>query len=298
MIFDGIRLAEGAELTFASVPYGPTLPPGTLVGELFFLDTPAPGQLHVYDGTTWQAATYPYTPVNKAGDAMTGYLILNANPTDPLHAATKQYVDAMVGSVSTNLTYTAGTRLLESSTGTDVTLPLVTSGDAGLAPASGGGTSNYLRADGSWAAPPGGGGGGTVTSVTVDGTSGRVTSSGSPITTSGTITLDLASGVATPGTYTSVTVDTYGRVTAGTNPSPSLVAPNYETAVATASQTVFNTTVNTTANGGGKTYLLVFVNGVKQLEGASKAYTVTGANQVTFNVGLALNDDVEFVAFA
>jgi hypothetical protein len=59
----------------------------------------------------------------------------------------------------TNLTYTANSRLLESSTGTDVTLPLVSSLEAGLAPASGGGTTNFLRADGSWAAPPGGGGG-------------------------------------------------------------------------------------------------------------------------------------------
>lgn len=31
--------------------------------------------------------------------------------------------------------------------------------------------------------------------------------------------IDLASGIATPGTYRSVTVDTYGRVTAGTNPT-------------------------------------------------------------------------------
>ena len=53
----------------------------------------------------------------------------------------------------TDLTYTAATRLLASSTGTDVTLPLVTSTDAGLAPASGGGTTTFLRADGSWAAP-------------------------------------------------------------------------------------------------------------------------------------------------
>jgi len=58
----------------------------------------------------------------------------------------------------TDLAYTAATRLLESSTGTDVTLPLVTTGDAGLAPASGGGTTNFLRADGTWAAPGGGGG--------------------------------------------------------------------------------------------------------------------------------------------
>jgi len=31
--------------------------------------------------------------------------------------------------------------------------------------------------------------------------------------------IDLASGIVTPGTYTSMTVDTYGRVTAGTNPT-------------------------------------------------------------------------------
>lgn len=37
-------------------------------------------------------------------------------------------------------------------------LPVVTSGLNGLAPASGGGTSNFLRADGTWAAPAGGSG--------------------------------------------------------------------------------------------------------------------------------------------
>jgi hypothetical protein len=61
--------------------------------------------------------------------------------------------------VATDLSYTASTRLLESSTGTDVTLPLVTSTNAGLAPASGGGTTTYLRADGTWStagSPPGG----------------------------------------------------------------------------------------------------------------------------------------------
>jgi hypothetical protein len=42
-------------------------------------------------------------------------------------------------------------------------LPAFTSGTAGIVPASGGGSSNYLRADGSWAAPSGGGGGGTWT---------------------------------------------------------------------------------------------------------------------------------------
>ena len=36
-----------------------------------------------------------------------------------------------------------------------------TSSVDGLAPASGGGTTNFLRADGTWAAPSGGGGGGS-----------------------------------------------------------------------------------------------------------------------------------------
>lgn len=39
-------------------------------------------------------------------------------------------------------------------------LPVFTSVAAGVAPASGGGTTNFLRADGTWAAPSGGGGGG------------------------------------------------------------------------------------------------------------------------------------------
>jgi hypothetical protein len=66
------------------------------------------------------------------------------------------------GGGSTNLTYTAATRLLASDTGADATLPLVTTSAAGLAPASGGGTTNFLRADGTWDAPAGGGGSGTT----------------------------------------------------------------------------------------------------------------------------------------
>lgn len=68
--------------------------------------------------------------------------------------------DLVGGGGATNLSYTAATRVVASDTGTDATLPLVTTGDAGLAPASGGGTTNFLRADGTWAAPAGGGGGG------------------------------------------------------------------------------------------------------------------------------------------
>lgn len=36
-----------------------------------------------------------YTPVNRAGDTMAGYLVLNADPINAMGAATKQYVDNM-----------------------------------------------------------------------------------------------------------------------------------------------------------------------------------------------------------
>ena len=56
---------------------------------------------------------------------------------------------------------TAGTGAPEDLTGTQATalLDTFTSTLKGLAPASGGGTANFLRADGTWAAPPSGAGG-------------------------------------------------------------------------------------------------------------------------------------------
>lgn len=55
---------------------------------------------------------------------------------------------------------TAGSGVVEELTGTEATalLDAFTSALKGLAPASGGGTTNFLRADGTWAAPAGGGG--------------------------------------------------------------------------------------------------------------------------------------------
>ena len=54
---------------------------------------------------------------------------------------------------------TAGAGAVEDVSGTQVTalLDVFTSGLKGLAPSSGGGTTNYLRADGAWATPPAGG---------------------------------------------------------------------------------------------------------------------------------------------
>lgn len=75
-------------------------------------DDPNPGRLMVYsvDGT-WRNVvslaarsdvlnSLGYTPVDTAGDVMTGHLTLNADPTDDLHAATKAYVDAVAAGLS------------------------------------------------------------------------------------------------------------------------------------------------------------------------------------------------------
>jgi hypothetical protein len=37
-----------------------------------------------------------YTPVNTAGDTMTGNLSLSASPTDPLHVVNKAYIDSKI----------------------------------------------------------------------------------------------------------------------------------------------------------------------------------------------------------
>jgi hypothetical protein len=74
--------------------------------------------------------------------------------------------------------------------------------------------------------------------------------------------------------------------------------PNYEGILATAGQTVVNTTVNTLPISNNTSYLLVFVNGIMQMEGALLNYTVTGANQITFTYALALNDNIAIYSYA
>ena len=88
-----------------------------------------------------------------------------------------------------------------------------------------------------------------------------------------------------------------GTTWQSTAPSAVSTAPSYDRIVATAGQTVFNTTVNTVANGSGKAYLMVTKNGLVLSEGGGNDYTVTGANQITLTAGATLSDVLTFRAF-
>lgn len=120
----------------------------------------------------------------------------------------------------TDLSYTASTRLLQSSTGADVTIPLFGPSTAGLTPSSGGGSTNFLRADGTWAEPPGSG----TTGVTdfSGGTTGLTPSS----PTTGAVVLGGTLNVASGGTGVTSSTGT-GSVVLSANPV--LTTPNIGT---------------------------------------------------------------------
>ncbi len=83
----------------------------------------------------------------------------------------------------------------------------------GLAPLSGGGTTNFLRADGTWAAPAGTGG--TITALT-----GDVTASGS-----GSVVATISAGAVTNAKMANMATSTFkGRITAGSGPPEDLTS--------------------------------------------------------------------------
>jgi len=89
----------------------------------------------------------------------------------------------------------------------------------GLAPASGGGTTNFLRADGTWAAPPGGGGSGTVTNVAIGNLSPLFTTVVTNPTTSASAVFTLSNAAANTvfGNFTgSSAAPAFGKVTLAT----------------------------------------------------------------------------------
>lgn len=130
-------------------------------------------------GTDFTVATSTITFTTAPASGLSCFIIANAgytNPSDGNKGDITLSVSGTVWTINNNVVtnaklaqvatatikgrVTAATGNVEDLTGTQVTtlLDSFTSALKGLTPASGGGTTNFLRADGTWAAPAGGGG--------------------------------------------------------------------------------------------------------------------------------------------
>jgi hypothetical protein len=114
-------------------------------------------------------------PVESIDDRVAALLVAGANVNltynDVANTLTIASTGGGGGATNLSMTRDADSVQVNSDTGTDADIPVFSSTQAGVVPASGGGSVNFLRADGAFAAPPGGGGGSLVVQeneVTVD----------------------------------------------------------------------------------------------------------------------------------
>lgn len=152
--------------------------------------------------------------VSPDGSAWTEALLINRT-TGIVTLTNNSVANAALADMATNRfkgRTTAGVGDPEDLTGTQATvlLDVFTSALKGLAPASGGGTTNFLRADGTWVAPAGGGGSGDVVGpasatdnalARFDTTTGKLIQNGVILATdNGELILPYVATPAAPGT--------------------------------------------------------------------------------------------------
>ena len=127
-------------------------------------------------------------------------------------------VDAGTGDVTVSFANISANSILGNNTGASAVpialtqakvtalLNQFTSSLQGVVPASGGGTSNFLRADGTWATPPGGGGGGgplfNLNIISVNTNAGSVADTHYIYLVSGATTVTLPTAVGNTSMYT------------------------------------------------------------------------------------------------
>lgn len=107
--------SSGGTVTSVASGTGLTGGPITTTGTLsvdsatvpYYAGGPGSAGFVKWNGTAWAIDTTSY--VNKAGDTMTGSLILNADPTTALGAATKQYVDNIATGINFHAPVVAAT---------------------------------------------------------------------------------------------------------------------------------------------------------------------------------------------
>lgn len=173
-----------------------------------------------------------------------------------------------------NDTVSAATPAALSKTQLTTLINVFTSLLSGAVPASGGGTTNFLRADGVWAAPPGGGGGGTIGGTAA---SGQVAYGSGANTLTSSSDFLYSSGVVTLPTLNAPILQVSANTTLGATHHTVLVD-------ATAGPVTITLPLSTSTNTNGRIYI------VKKVDSSPNAVTVarSGSELIDGAVSFAL----------
>jgi len=216
--------------------------------------------------TTHVSGTLPVANGGSGAATLTGYVY--GNGTGAMTAATTIPGTAISGNITGSAANVTGTVAVTNGGTGAATLTGFVKGNGtsaftaqaqiGITDISATGTpsaSTYLRGDGSWSAV---GGGGTVTSVDVSGGTTGLTTSGGPVTGSGTITLAGTLALANGGTGSTTAAG--ARTNLGLGTAATMAGPTGTIVGTTDTQTLINKTIS----------------------GASNTLTVDGTNAVGF----------------